>query len=115
MMTRTTTRPNQRPNTLMQDRKADRSMKPSATHGRTIHSGHFRTKTEAFKAYQGNVQLNAQRAAIQATDENAPQPSEVLDAREGLRALKQTVLLNAATIYRGGSSEKILLVDFGGG
>ena len=37
MMARSTTRSNQRPDTLMQDRKADRSMKPLATHGRTIH------------------------------------------------------------------------------
>jgi hypothetical protein len=37
MMARSTTRSNQRPDTLMRDRKAARSMKPLATHGRTIH------------------------------------------------------------------------------
>jgi hypothetical protein len=42
MMARSTIRSNQRPDTLMQDRKADRSTKPLATRGRTIHLGHFR-------------------------------------------------------------------------
>ena len=43
MMARSTNRSNQRPDTLMQDRKANRSMKkPLATHGRTIHSGQSR-------------------------------------------------------------------------
>src|SRR5215831_3626720 len=37
MMARSTNRSNQRPDTLMQDRKAARSTKPLATHGRTIH------------------------------------------------------------------------------
>ena len=37
MMARSTNRSNQRPGTLMQDRKAARSTKPLATHGRTIH------------------------------------------------------------------------------
>src|SRR5215470_7638386 len=40
MMARSTNRSNQRPDTLMQDRKAARSTKPLATHGRTIHLGH---------------------------------------------------------------------------
>jgi hypothetical protein len=38
MMARSSNRSNQRPDTLMQDRKAARSTKPLATHGRTIHS-----------------------------------------------------------------------------
>src|SRR5215831_19571193 len=42
MMARSTNRSNRRPDTLMQDRKANKSMKPLATHGRTIHLGHFR-------------------------------------------------------------------------
>src|SRR6266536_850105 len=37
MMARSTTRSNQRPDTLMQDRTSARSAKPLATHGRTIH------------------------------------------------------------------------------
>src|SRR5215831_18925226 len=37
MMARSTNRSNQRPDTLMQDRKAARSTKPLATRGRTIH------------------------------------------------------------------------------
>src|SRR5262245_60127820 len=48
MIARGTTRSNQRPDTLMQDRKADRSMKPLATHGRTIH-GSFATDRCAMK------------------------------------------------------------------
>ena len=43
MTARSTKRSNQRPDTLMQDRKADTSMKSLATHGRTIHVGHFST------------------------------------------------------------------------
>jgi hypothetical protein len=39
MMARST-RSNRRPDTLMQDRYLARSMKPLATHGRTIHLGH---------------------------------------------------------------------------
>jgi outer membrane protein len=80
------------------------------------------------RAYQGNPQLNAQRAQVRSTDENVSQAlagyrpqaaittsagyqytdtygiavaaeGEVHGAREGLRVLEQTVLLNAATIY----------------
>ena len=123
-------------------------------------------KSAMVKAYQGNPQLNAQRALVRATDENVPQAlsgyrpkvgitaslgeergsitqqspvrggfinttsaqtftpynygitasqtlfnglqtanrtrtteSQVMAAREGLRVLEQTILLNAATIY----------------
>ena len=42
MMARSTTRSNQRPDTLMQDRKADRSLIPLATRGRTIELGQSR-------------------------------------------------------------------------
>src|SRR5215467_4120520 len=42
MMARSTNHSNQRPDTLMQDRKAARSTKPLATHGRTIQMGHER-------------------------------------------------------------------------
>jgi hypothetical protein len=45
MMARSTTRSNQRPDTLMQDCKADRSRKPLATHGRTIHRVIQRTRS----------------------------------------------------------------------
>src|SRR5712692_3084644 len=42
MVARSTTRSNQRPDTLMQDRSPPPRRKPLATHGRTIHSGHLR-------------------------------------------------------------------------
>src|SRR5215831_5613084 len=42
MMARSINRSNQRPDILMQDRKAARSMKPLATHGRTIQVGQER-------------------------------------------------------------------------
>src|SRR5260370_21110941 len=51
MVARSTTRSNQRPDTLMQDRSPPSRRKPLATHGRTIHKGqslHFcdvRTKS----------------------------------------------------------------------
>src|SRR6266566_8991587 len=39
MVARSTTRSNQRPDTLMQDRSPPTRQKPLATHGRTIHLG----------------------------------------------------------------------------
>src|SRR4030081_3652361 len=42
MMARSTTRSNQRPDTLMQDRSPPARRNLLATHGRTIHWGHFR-------------------------------------------------------------------------
>src|SRR5450759_992083 len=42
MMARSTTRSNQRPDTLMQDRSPPARQNPLATHGRTIHLGHSR-------------------------------------------------------------------------
>src|SRR5258707_15004854 len=47
MMARSTTRSNQRPDTLMQDRLPPARQNPLATHGRTIHVGHFRKGTLA--------------------------------------------------------------------
>jgi hypothetical protein len=42
----------------MQDRKANRSIKPLATHGRTIHWGHFETKGTRYQgASTGPVHL----------------------------------------------------------
>ena len=43
MMARSTTRSNQRPDTLMQDRSPPTRRRSLATHGRTIHSGHVWT------------------------------------------------------------------------
>src|SRR5882724_4508023 len=70
------------------------------------------------RAYQTNPQLNSQRAQVRVTDENVPQAlsgyrpkvavtasrtraaeSQVSAAREALRVLEQTVLLQGATIY----------------
>ncbi len=42
MMARSTTRSNQRPDTLMQDRSPPARQNPLATHGRTIHLGQTR-------------------------------------------------------------------------
>src|SRR5258708_4118493 len=42
MMARSTTRSNQRPDTLMQDRLPPARQNPLATHGRTIHPGQSR-------------------------------------------------------------------------
>src|SRR6266700_3017441 len=49
MVARSTTRSNQRPDTLMQDRSPPPRRKPLATHGRTIHRGQ-NAKTH-FEAY----------------------------------------------------------------
>src|SRR5260370_24516366 len=43
MVARSTTRSNQRPDTLMQDRSPPPRRKPLATHGRTIQSGQTRS------------------------------------------------------------------------
>src|SRR6266702_7460068 len=43
MVARSTTRSNQRPDTLMQDRSPPPRRKPLATHGRTIHPGQTRS------------------------------------------------------------------------
>src|SRR5215831_10808250 len=43
MVARSTARSNQRPDTLMQDRKLTARRKPLATHGRTIHLGRLTT------------------------------------------------------------------------
>ncbi len=57
------------------------------------------------QAYQNNPSLNAQRAALRATDESVPQAltrqaeSGVAGARETLRVTEQQVLLDAATAY----------------
>ena len=47
MMARSTTRSNQRPDTLMQNRSPPARQNPLATHGRTIHSGHSRPMDSA--------------------------------------------------------------------
>jgi hypothetical protein len=49
MMARSTTRSNQRPDTLMQDRLSPARQNPLATHGRTIHVG--QNRKSSMRAY----------------------------------------------------------------
>jgi hypothetical protein len=66
MMARSTNRSNQRPDTLMQGRKAARLIKPLATHGRTIHPGQIRPSrgaAEDGRSATGSERTCALRAA----------------------------------------------------
>src|SRR5450759_4269831 len=87
MMARSTTRSNQRPDTLMQDRSPPARQNPLATHGRTIHLGHSRP------THSAPVPINVRYASNSDHSRHESELTRSVESRCGAVALGRTYLL----------------------